>query len=151
MDRGYIRSRRSIVSKKYINELKNSFHSLLKDVIGVIDASEHPRERIREQEEMIYSGKASKCTLMTQIIIDSKGDIIKYETGILGHLNDPAAWQNSESIKWMKSLNTDFGDCYLIGDKGYSNQKYIKAPYKKSEVKKDKLKYENLYFISSNY
>ena len=60
------------LDKEYVESLKKSFHPTYTDVVAIVDATEHPRERILKKEELLFSGKAKTSPIMTQFLIDGK-------------------------------------------------------------------------------
>lgn len=125
------------VTTDRVNELIGSFDGELTNVVGIIDATEHPRERWMKEEESMHSGKTRQSTMMSQVIVDGKGRLVSIQTGFPGHMNDINVWKESAAFKWMQDLRQMNHNLRLLGDKGYRGQEEILVPFSKKQTKEN--------------
>lgn len=99
----------------------------LDNVIGYVDGTESPRNRVIREERRWHSGKLRMSSMMTLLVVGTDGLPMFIETGFEGHNNDMGMYQESELIGIMENLNKNFVTCNLLGDKGFVSQKFIDA------------------------
>lgn len=100
--------------------------------VGSIDGTSHEIYRPVHNQERYYSGHRNYHCLHTQVVIDNLGIIRFVETGFYGRLND------AQQFTLMTRIGDQLPfpeDCFLLGDKIYSNRHPIMTPYTQVQIR----------------
>jgi hypothetical protein len=83
-----------------------------------------PRPSQEPQQKLLYSGKKERHTLKTQVVTDTRGEILAIDAGHRG----PAA---DKTILAESSMRKQFPKAAKQTDKGYRGAKYVAMPHRK--------------------
>ena len=102
--------------------------------IGAIDGTRHEIQRPQtEPQQHFYSGHCKYHNFSTQIIMDSRGNIVYIQSGFLGHNNDSAQLQMMPRIGNGEELHLPAG-LYFLADKGYPCEYPLLTPWRQRDV-----------------
>lgn len=102
--------------------------------VGAIDGTRHEIQRPQtEPQQHFYSGHCRYHNFSTQIIMDSRGNIVYIHSGFLGHNNDSAQLQMVPRIGYGEELNLPPG-LYFLADKGYPCEYPFLTPWRQRDV-----------------
>lgn len=83
-----------------------------------------PRPSLNERQKRVYSGKKKRHTLKTQVVSDTKGEVLTIDAGHRGPAADKRVYEASPVAK-------QFPDAIKQGDLGYQGTEGIEVPHKK--------------------
>ena len=83
-----------------------------------------PRPSLNDRQKRVYSGKKKRHTLKTQVVSDTKGEVLAACAGHRGPAADKRVYEAS-------SVASQFPDVSKQGDLGYQGTEGIEVPHKK--------------------
>ncbi len=102
--------------------------------VGAIDGTRHEIQRPQtEAQQHFYSGHCKYHNFSTQIIMDSRGNIVYIQSGFLGHNNDSAQLRMMPRIGNGEELHLPAG-LYFLADKGYPCEYPFLTPWRQRGV-----------------
>jgi hypothetical protein len=112
------------------NALESDYCSTLSPkIVAVIDATIHAIRKPPHLQHLHYSGHYKMHGMLTHLLIDYEGNIVAFETNVLGSVHDANASLNNRLFPKILGPDT-----YALGDPGYAGVPYVVAGMKSNQL-----------------